>query len=138
MRLIQTATAALVLLAACKPEGASPKAVGPAATAAAAPASSTSTSAASGALAERTVEITADDKGFTPSRIEAKAHEPLVLRFTRTVENTCADQVMFKGDPVKHNLPLGKTIEVRVTAPESGALAFACGMNMYRGSVVVQ
>ena len=88
-------------------------------------------------LPERTIAVTADEKGFTPSRIEVKPHEPLLLRFTRTAEATCADQVVFKGDPVKHLLPLGKTIEVRMSAPESGAITFACGMNMFRGSVVV-
>ena len=89
------------------------------------------------ALPERTVEIIADAKGFTPSRIQARSREPLVLRFTRTVEDTCADVVVVAGDPVKHLLPVGRAVEVRLAAPESGALAFACGMNMYRGSVVV-
>lgn len=128
MRLVPTLAAAAVLsLAACKADAP------PAPKAAAAPAAATAA-----ALPERSIDVTANEKGFTPSRIEAKPREPLVLRFTRTVEDTCADQVLFKGDPVKHLLPVGKTIEVRVTAPESGTLAFACGMNMYRGSVVVQ
>ena len=137
MRLARIAANALVLLAACKPEARAPKAAATAADTAP-PQATASGGATAAALPERAIDVTADDKGFTPSRIEARAHEPLVLRFTRTVENTCADQVVFRGDPVKHNLPVGRTVEVRVTAPESGALAFACGMNMYRGSVVVQ
>jgi Cupredoxin-like domain len=93
--------------------------------------------AAAPALPERAIDVTADAKGFTPSRIEAKPREPLVLRFTRTTDDTCADVVVVHGDPVRHVLPLGKTVELRLSAPESGTLGFACGMNMYRGSIVV-
>ena len=111
---------------ACKP------ATAPSTTAAAAAASSRTP------LPERKVEVKADQEGFTPSRIEARPREPLLLRFTRTVELTCADQVVFAGDPKKHPLPLNQPVEFHVVAPESGALAFACGMHMYKGSVVVQ
>ncbi len=38
---------------------------------------------------------------------------------------------------VRHMLPLGAPIDVKVTPPPSGQLAFACPMNMYRGAVVV-
>jgi plastocyanin domain-containing protein len=34
-------------------------------------------------------------------------------------------------------LPMGAPVDVKVTAPASGELAFACPMNMYRGAVVV-
>ena len=32
----------------------------------------------------------------------------------------------------------GKTVEVPVTVPETGELAFACGMDMFKGTVVAQ
>lgn len=91
-----------------------------------------------GPLAERMVEVKASQEGFVPSRIEARPREPLLLRFTRTAEVTCADSVVVAGDPKKHDLPLGLPVDLRVVAPESGALAFSCGMHMYKGSVVVQ
>jgi plastocyanin domain-containing protein len=34
-------------------------------------------------------------------------------------------------------LPLNAPVDVKVTAPPSGELAFACPMNMYRGAIVV-
>jgi plastocyanin domain-containing protein len=91
-----------------------------------------------GPLPERTVAIRADQEGFTPSRIEAKPGEPLLLRFTRTAEITCADQIVVGTDPKKIPLPLRQPVDLHVVAPQSGALAFACGMHMYKGSVVVQ
>jgi plastocyanin domain-containing protein len=45
--------------------------------------------------------------------------------------------VEVQGDPVRHMLPLDTPIDVTVTAPVSGELAFACPMNMYRGAIVV-
>jgi Cupredoxin-like domain len=91
-----------------------------------------------GPLPERLVAIRADNDGFTPARIEAKPGEPLLLRFTRTVEVTCADQVVIGKDPVKHALPLNQPVDLKVVAPPSGTLAFACGMHMYKGAIVVQ
>jgi plastocyanin domain-containing protein len=104
----------------------------------AAPPASAAADAKRGPLPERTVAIRADQEGFTPSRIEAQAGEPLLLRFTRTAEVTCADQIVLGTDPKKIPLPLRQPVDLHVVAPESGALAFACGMHMYKGSVVVK
>ena len=101
------------------------------------PLSAPTTGASAAPLAERIVEVKASQEGFVPSRIEARPREPLLLRFTRTAEVTCADSVVLAGDPKKHDLPLGQPVDLRVVAPESGALAFSCGMRMYKGSVVV-
>lgn len=82
-------------------------------------------------------EVTITAKGFEPDRVEAPAGKALVLRFTRKVAETCADAVDVQGDPVRHMLPLDTPIDVKVTAPASGQLAFACPMKMYRGAIVV-
>ena len=83
------------------------------------------------------IEVTVDDHGFQPTRIEAAPGQPLVLRFTRKVKETCADAVDVQGDPVRHMLPLDRAVDVRVTAPQSGQIRFACPMDMYRGAIVV-
>jgi plastocyanin domain-containing protein len=82
-------------------------------------------------------EISVTEKGFEPDRVEAPAGRPVTLRFTRKVAQTCADAVEVQGDPVRHMLPLNAPVDVKVTAPSSGQLAFACPMNMYRGAIVV-
>lgn len=82
-------------------------------------------------------EITVTEKGFEPDTIKVSAGEKVTLRFTRKAAQTCADAVEVQGDPVKHVLPLNAPVDVKVTAPPSGELAFACPMNMYRGSIVV-
>ena len=82
-------------------------------------------------------EIAVTAKGFEPARIEVAPGKPVVLRFTRKVAETCADAVEVAGDPVRHMLPLDRPVDVRVMAPPSGELAFACPMKMVQGAVVV-
>ena len=82
-------------------------------------------------------EIAVTEKGFEPERVQVKPGEQVTLRFTRKAEKTCADAVSVQGDPVRHMLPLNAPVDVKVTAPKSGELAFACPMNMYRGAIVV-
>ena len=82
-------------------------------------------------------EIVVTEKGFEPERVQVKSGEQVTLRFTRKAEKTCADAVDVQGDPVRHTLPLNAPVDVKVTAPKSGELAFACPMNMYRGAIVV-
>ncbi len=83
-------------------------------------------------------EIAVTAKGFEPARIDVAPNQKLVLRFTRKVKETCALAVDVQGDPVRHELPLDVPIDVKVTAPASGQLAFACPMQgMIHGAVVV-
>lgn len=90
-----------------------------------------------GADGKRLVDITVTTEGFEPSRIEARPGEALLLRFTRKADPSCADAVVIEGDPVKHLLPLGRTVEVALSGPKSGAVHFACPMQMYKGTIAV-
>jgi plastocyanin domain-containing protein len=82
-------------------------------------------------------EIAVTEKGFEPARVNVAPAQQVVLRFVRKVAQTCADSVDVDGDPVRHMLPLDVPIDIKVTAPASGELAFACPMKMYRGAIVV-
>ncbi|MFL5377374.1 MAG: cupredoxin domain-containing protein [Myxococcales bacterium] len=83
------------------------------------------------------VAVSVTEKGFEPDHIEAAPSQPLVLRFTRKVDPTCADAVQVQGDEVRHMLPLNQAVDVKVNVPKSGELAFACPMDMYRGAIQV-
>ena len=88
-------------------------------------------------LATGVVDITVNEKGFDPARVDAAPGTALTLRFTRKVKDTCADAVDVDGDPVRHMLPVGIPVDVKVQAPPSGELAFACPMKMINGAIVV-
>lgn len=82
-------------------------------------------------------EVTVTEKGFEPDRIEVAPGQQVLLRITRKVQETCADAVDVQGDPVRHMLPVGKAVDVKLTAPQSGEIAFACPMKMVHGAIVV-
>jgi plastocyanin domain-containing protein len=84
----------------------------------------------------RTIPINVNDEGYDPSKISAKAGEKLELEFTRRSKGACAEQVKVAGGPVI-DLPLDKPVKIAVTAPASGEVRFACGMDMMTGVIVV-
>jgi hypothetical protein len=87
---------------------------------------------------EGRVAITVDGEGFHPNRIAAHPGQPITLALTRTTNETCANQIVIASLGVTKDLPLNETVEVTVTPAEKGEIAFACGMNMLKGSIVVQ
>lgn len=81
--------------------------------------------------------ITVGDTSFEPSRLTLRAGVPARLTFTRTSEKTCATSVVFASLNVRRDLPLNQSVSVEFTPSRAGEIAFACGMNMLRGTVVV-
>ena len=82
------------------------------------------------------VEIAVTDRGFEPARLEVRGGQPLTLRFTRKTAAACGEAVLIDGDPVEHRLPKDLPVDVHVTPPKSGTLAFQCGMHMMNGTLV--
>ena len=89
------------------------------------------------ALDGRRVDITAGPEGYSPSTVEAKAGESLVLRFTRTTKSDCLGKVVFPDLKITRDLPLNTPVEIAVKADKPGKIPFECGMAMVKGSVNV-
>ncbi len=85
----------------------------------------------------RTVKITVDKNGFSPSSIEVEAGHKLNLVFNRTDKNNCGNVVVFPKLKIRKNLPVGKDVIVSLTPTEAGTITFTCGMGMMKGSIVV-
>lgn len=91
------------------------------------------------APADGRVEIRVDDQGYHPSTIRAAAGRSLTLVFRRADALNCGEKVRFPTlNNLERDLPVGQAVEVAVTTPATGELPFTCGMNMYRGKIVVQ
>lgn len=84
------------------------------------------------------IPVTVDDHGFTPNSVEVTKGEAVALAFTRTSDDTCAKQVVFSEIDVTKDLPLNKTVYVVVPTEEARTFTFACGMQMYKSTVVVK
>jgi plastocyanin domain-containing protein len=85
-----------------------------------------------------TIKVAVDATGYHPSEAKAQAGKPVRLEFTRTTDEGCGQEVVFPSLSIKKDLPLNQPVAVDVTMPASGTLAFTCGMDMYKGSVVAE
>jgi membrane fusion protein, heavy metal efflux system len=81
--------------------------------------------------------ITVGQTSFEPSRLTLRAGVPARLTFTRTSEKTCATAVVFAYLKIKKELPLNEPETIEFTPSQAGDIAFACGMSMFRGTLVI-
>lgn len=84
----------------------------------------------------RAIPIAVKKVGYEPDAITAKPGERLTLVFTRVEDTECGAQVKVDGGKVV-DLPMNQPVEIAVTAPASGKLTFACGMDMMQGTIIV-
>jgi plastocyanin domain-containing protein len=88
-----------------------------------------------GADGVRRIPIEAGQNGYDPDAIHAKAGEKLILVFRRTAAGECLSKVKVADGPLTE-LPMNKDVEIPVTAPASGELAFVCGMDGMQSGVI--
>ncbi|MCP4504184.1 MAG: hypothetical protein GY822_30035 [Deltaproteobacteria bacterium] len=83
------------------------------------------------------IHVTVDEKGYTPSSIQALAGTPMTVVFKRINDKGCGSEVVFPERKITKNLPLNEDVAITLTLKGKEKLTFTCGMGMYRGSVVV-
>lgn len=83
------------------------------------------------------IKITADENGFTPKTVTVSQGEPVVLVITRTSDATCATEAIFTETGKRYELPKDQPVRVDLPTGTKGTLHFACGMDMYKGEVVI-
>jgi cobalt-zinc-cadmium efflux system membrane fusion protein len=81
--------------------------------------------------------VIVSDTSFQPSRLTLRAGIPARLTITRTSEKTCATSVVFASLNIRRDLPLNQPVTIEFTPSRTGEIAFACGMNMLRGTLVI-
>ena len=81
--------------------------------------------------------ITVSSDGYEPSSVSVKKGEPVRLAFYRADADNCGGEVAFTKQNIKKKLPVGETVLVEFTPTEAGEIAFACGMDMMRGKLIV-
>lgn len=78
------------------------------------------------------------DGGYSPATVSVKAGQPVELTFLRKEQSGCGDVVQFPTLGLKRALKTGEKTLVTFTPKKAGTIPFTCGMNMYRGQVVVK
>lgn len=101
------------------------------------PAAATSATAgtSSGSAYEQTIQVGA---AFTPSSVTVPANQPVRLHFRRTDEATCADEIVFPELNLRKKVGANATVTFDLPAQKARTLTFACGMDMIKGTAVVQ
>lgn len=82
-------------------------------------------------------KITVSSNGYEPSSIPVVKGQPVKLAFYRADSENCGGEVVFTKQKIRKKLPVGETVLVEFTPTEAGEIAFACGMDMLRGKLVV-
>jgi hypothetical protein len=90
----------------------------------------------SGSQAPSATTVKVTEQGFEPSRITVPKGSPAAVTFIRTADNTCAKEIVIPSQNVKRELPLNQPVTIKLK-DERGEIAFVCGMNMFKGTVVV-
>jgi hypothetical protein len=76
--------------------------------------------------------------GYKTSAATVKAGRPVAITFKLKSEAGCGDEVVVPAAKWRKKLKVGQSATVVYTPAKSGALKFVCGMNMYKGSILVK
>ncbi|MBE7380464.1 MAG: cupredoxin domain-containing protein [Leptolyngbya sp. SIO1E4] len=75
------------------------------------------------------------DGGYDPSQIVVQVGQPVRLNFYRTDPSSCLEEVRLPDFRIAQTLPVNQTTAIEFTPEQPGRYEFACGMNMFRGTV---
>jgi Cu+-exporting ATPase len=76
--------------------------------------------------------------GYSPDLIRVRAGVPLRLVFDRQESGDCTERVVFPEFKVSKHLPAFQRTTVELAPERPGRFAFACGMNMVHGELLVE
>lgn len=77
------------------------------------------------------------DGGYSPQTIAITRGKTTTLRFVRKDPSSCLEEVVLGDFKIKKTLPLHTPVTISITPKEKGTYRYACGMNMFHGTIVV-
>jgi plastocyanin domain-containing protein len=75
---------------------------------------------------------------YSPDRIVVKKGRPVRLLFYREDDSECTAQVVIPDLKVKQDLAIKQETVVEFVPEKEGQFTFACGMDMMKGTLVVE
>jgi len=88
--------------------------------------------------ATQTAKVVVNEQGYEPATITLRAGALARITFVRTADKSCGTEVVFPSLSIKRELPLNEPVEIEFMPAKAGDIAFACGLNMLHGTVVVR
>ena len=93
--------------------------------------------AAAGAGGVQVIDVTVKG-GYQPASITAEAGRPIRLNFTRRESTPCGEEVVLPEFGRRAHLAEGRAVAIEITPERPGEYEFTCGMNMYKGKLIVR
>jgi plastocyanin domain-containing protein len=87
--------------------------------------------------APREIEVIVDG-GYQPNKIVVKEGEKIRLKFVRKDYSPCTKEVVFPSLNIRRELPTNQPVYIDLPALPAGEVEFRCGMNMVKGTIVVE
>lgn len=78
------------------------------------------------------------DGGYEPAHVVVKAGQPVRLNFLRRDPSSCLERVLLPDFLIAADLTLNQVTPVEFLPQQPGEYQFTCGMNMFRGVVIVE
>ena len=76
--------------------------------------------------------------GYQPATVTARAGQLVRLNFTRKESTPCGEEVVLPDFGKRAHLPQDETVPIEVKPEKPGEYEFTCGMNMYKGKLIIE
>ncbi len=83
-----------------------------------------------------TLNVVVTEKGFQPAQLSTQAGEDVILRVTRTTNDTCAKAVQVPSLNIKKALPLNRSVTIALGKLPKGDIKFGCTMDMMESAII--
>ena len=84
------------------------------------------------------INIAVSSHGYSPNKFAVKASQPVTLNLHTSGNYACTSIFTIPALRISKSLPPAGDTQITFTPTQTGPLAFACGMGMYRGTIDVQ
>ena len=85
----------------------------------------------------QTIRVNVTDAGYQPDSFQVRRGILTKLIFTRRTESDCGAVLVIPKYGVHRDLPLNTPVVVTFRPRDTGTFNFTCGMNMFRGQIIV-
>lgn len=88
-------------------------------------------------VSTKKIQILVADGIYSPSLIQARVGQHILLEFTRQDKTPCSEMVIFPDFNQSIQLNIGEPKTIKLYAENPGVFEFTCQMGMYRGKLLI-
>lgn len=127
-----------LLFAGCANEPPAPPRVATNAAPVAADTATSATAAPPARVDVQQVNLKISGGDYQPASITVKQGKQIRLNVTRDEKPTCGDTLVIPSADIKKEIPVNGWVAIDLPPQPAGTLEFHCGMNMMKGTIVVE